>query len=83
MTCVLLSRFDQAHICNMGIVAAGLNVLGDDQGMEVVGKLVAAQAVLFAKTSMDPLAREATREGAKEAVTGSYVRACILRLAAC
>ena len=55
---------------------AGLNVLGDDQGMEVVGKLVAAQAVLFAKVSMDPLARQAAREAAKEAVTGSYVSAC-------
>ena len=55
---------------------AGLTVLGDEQGMQVVGKLVAAQAVLFAKTSMDPLAREAAREAAKEAVTGSYVRGC-------
>ncbi len=55
---------------------AGLTVLGDEQGMQVVGKLVAAQAVLFAKTSMDPLAREAAREAAKEAVTGSYVSSC-------
>lgn len=53
-------------------------MLGDEQGMEVVGKLVAAQAVVFAKASMEPLSRQAAREAAEEAVTGSYVRTCLL-----
>ena len=52
---------------------AGLSVLADDQGMEVVGKLVAAQAAVFARASLDPVARNAAREAAKEAVMGSYV----------
>ena len=52
---------------------AGLNVLADDKGMEVVGKLVAAQAAVFARASLDPIARNAAREAAKEAVMGSYV----------
>lgn len=48
-------------------------MLGDDAGMEVVGKLVAAQAAVFARASMDPISRQAAREAALEAVTGSYV----------
>ena len=48
-------------------------MLGDDKGMEVVAKLVAAQASVIAKTSMDPISRQAAREAAMEAVTGSYV----------
>ena len=57
----------------LGRGATGLAVLGDEQGMAVVGKLVAAQAVVFAKASMDPLSRQAAREAAEEAVSGSYV----------
>ena len=53
---------------------AGLMVLGDEKAMAVVGKLVAAQAAVFAKASLDPVARQAAREAAMEAVTGSYVR---------
>ena len=72
------------HICCVGCVAltwlrcgtTGLAVLGDEQGMAVVGKLVAAQAVVFAKASMDPLSRQAAREAAEEAVSGSYVSTC-------
>ena len=48
-------------------------MLGDDKGMEVVAKLVAAQATVFAKASLDPISRQAAREAAMEAVTGSYV----------
>lgn len=48
-------------------------MLGDDAGMEVVGKLVSAQAAVFARASMDPVSRQAAREAAQEAVTGSYV----------
>ncbi len=48
-------------------------MLGDEKAMAVVGKLVAAQAAVFAKASLDPLARQAAREAAMEAVTGSYV----------
>jgi len=55
------------------VCGAGLNVLADDKGMEVVGKLVAAQAAVFARASLDPVARNAAREAAKEAVMGSYV----------
>lgn len=48
-------------------------MLGDDAGMEIVGKLVEAQAAVFARASMDPVSRKAAREAAQEAVTGSYV----------
>ena len=55
------------------VPGAGLNVLGDEKAMAVVGKLVTAQANVFAKASLDPVARRAAREAAMEAVTGSYV----------
>lgn len=42
--------------------------------MEVVGRLVASQAIILAKAAVDPIGRHAAREGAMEAVTGSYVR---------
>ncbi len=42
--------------------------------MEVVGRLVASQAIILAKAAVDPVGRVAAREGAMEAVTGSYVR---------
>ncbi len=48
-------------------------VLGDEKTMAVVGKLVGAQATVFAEASLSPIARRAAREGAMEAVTGSYV----------
>ena len=55
------------------VPVVGLNVLGDEKAMAVVGKLVAAQADVFAKASLQPGARQAAREAAMEAVTGSYV----------
>ncbi len=42
--------------------------------MEVVGRLVASQAIILAKATVDPVGRTAAREGAMEAVTGSYAR---------
>ena len=48
-------------------------MLGADKGLEVVAKLIAAQANVFAKASLEPISRRAAREGAMEAVTGSYV----------
>ena len=62
-------------------------MLGDDKGLEVVAKLIAAQANVFAKASLEPISRQAAREGAMEAVAGSYVSnthmliSCALHLA--
>lgn len=55
---------------------AGLAALGSEKGMAVVGRLVASQATVFAKASIDPIGRQAAREGAKEIVIGSYVGFC-------
>ena len=41
--------------------------LGDDKARDVVGKLIAAQATVFAECSMTPVSRQAAREGAMEA----------------
>lgn len=53
-------------------------MLGDDKGLEVVAKLIAAQATVFAKASLTPISRQAAREGAMEAVTGSYVSTTLM-----
>lgn len=50
-------------------------MLGDVAGMDVVGKLVAAQVDIITRASLSPLGRKAAREAATEAVTGSYVSA--------
>jgi hypothetical protein len=44
-----------------------------DFGQDVVSRLTSAQAEVFAKTSQTPLARQAARIGAKDAILGSYV----------
>lgn len=53
---------------------AGLSILGGKKGIDVVGKLVASQANVLAKASLDDIGRQGAREGAMEAVVGSYVR---------
>lgn len=73
----VIAHMLESHRCQGAsgtMSGAGLMVLGDEKAMAVVGKLVAAQAAVFAKASLDPLARQAAREAAMEAVTGSYVR---------
>ncbi|BDA47207.1 hypothetical protein COCOBI_10-0520 [Coccomyxa sp. Obi] len=59
----------------VGIKAAleeGLSILGGPKGIDVVGKLVASQANVLAEASLEDIGRQGAREGAMEAVVGSY-----------
>ncbi|CAL8472335.1 g11878 [Coccomyxa elongata] len=59
----------------VGVTAAldiGLSILGGKKGIDVVGKLVASQANVLAKASLNDTGRQGAREGAMEAVVGSY-----------
>ncbi|BDA47208.1 hypothetical protein COCOBI_10-0530 [Coccomyxa sp. Obi] len=62
----------QAEVGVQSAINEGLSSLGSEKGMEVVGRLVASQAIILAKAAVDPVGRIAAREGAMEAVTGSY-----------